>query len=127
VERVQGCRHGEHAAAHDVVARKSLPELERGPLALGESFDVGADDRGIEVEAQPDGRTLCSPVSSRQTYPKVIHGGSDPILPGAPLGDELSYRWYQFDRHLHCGVGGRLICGLIFGDRFLIRLGLVVL
>ena len=96
VERVQGCRCGEHTAAHvlaselsglfphgedeevidevdhalpecgvscgarfgegqlrdsDVIASESLPELERGPLALGKSFvDVGADDRGIEVE-----------------------------------------------------------------------------
>ena len=32
----------------DVIAPESLPELERGPLALGKSFvDVGADDRGL--------------------------------------------------------------------------------
>src|SRR2546426_4249282 len=44
-----------------------------------------------------------------------------------PLCDELSYRRHQIDRHLHGGVGGCLIRGFVFRDRFLIQLRLVVL
>ena len=43
-----GARFGEgELGDRDVVAPRALPELERGPLALGESLvDIGADDRG---------------------------------------------------------------------------------
>src|SRR6266567_3431293 len=36
------------------------------------------------------------------------------ISPRASFGDQLTYRWYEFDRHLHSCVGDRLVCGLVF-------------
>jgi hypothetical protein len=40
--------------------------------------------------------------------------------PGMPLGDQRTHRWDEFHGDLHRGMGGRLIGGLIFSDRFAI-------
>src|SRR5207249_8289781 len=72
--------------------------------------------------------TILHAPCARASHERWTLDPSEPAnLPGAPLCDQLTDHRDQLDRHLHDGVGGRLISGLIFGDRFLIRLRLVVL